>query len=383
MTDDFGAFVPGPRARLAPLGSGPLDGLTFVAKDLIDIAGHVTGGGNPDWARRQTPARKSAPAVDRLLRSGATLVGKTVTDELAFSLEGENEHHGTPINPRAPDRLPGGSSSGSAVAVAAGLADLGLGTDTGGSVRVPASFCGLFGYRPSHGRLSLEGVVRFAPSYDTVGLVTRDAEHLQLAAQCLLGTPSASPARWQFLCATDAFALAEPEAASILDNAARALGAVEDVRVLADRPADFLEAYVTLQGLDILREHSDFLASDPIFGPTIKPRFDGVRALDPTAGVRWNAWRVETTVRLRQLLSPGTFLVLPTAPSIAPPRFLRDEAAGRFYDTALTLGSIAGHAGLPAVSLPLATLHGCPLGLSIVAGPGEDEALLAAAMKIA
>ena len=383
MSDDFGAFVPGPRARLAPLGSGPLDGLTFVAKDLIDIAGHVTGGGNPDWAARQTPASKSAPAVDRLLRCGATLVGKTVTDELAFSLEGENEHHGTPINPRAPDRLPGGSSSGSAAAVAAGLADLGLGTDTGGSVRVPASFCGLFGYRPSHGRLSLDGVVRFAPSYDTVGLMARDADRLQLAAQCLLETPPSSATRSRLLFAVDAFALAAPQAASVLGDAARALGAVDDVEVFAGQPGDFLEAYVTLQGLDIAREHGDFLDSDPIFGPTIKPRFDSVRALDPAAGTRWNEWRADTTVRLQQLLPPGTFLLLPTTPSIAPLRFLRDEAAGRFYEAALTLASVAGHAGLPAVNLPIATLKGCPLGLSIVAGPQEDEALLAAAVKIA
>lgn len=383
MTDDFGAFVPGPRARLAPLASGPLDGLTFVAKDLIDVAGYVTGGGNPDWARQQKPAARSAPVVDRLLRSGATLVGKTITDELAFSLEGENEHHGTPVNPRAPDRLPGGSSSGSAVAVAAKLADLGLGTDTGGSVRVPASFCGLFGYRPSHGRVSLEGVIRFAPSYDTVGLLTRNAVHLQLAAQCLLGTPTISPPHGRLLLATDAFALAEPEAAIALKDATRFLGSFEEVNVFAGRPGDFLEAYAILQGLDIVREHSDFLDSDPIFGATIKPRFDGVRALDLAAGGQWSSWRVETTVRLRQLLPPGTFLALPAAPSVAPLRFLRDEAAGRFYDAALTLGSIAGHAGLPAVSLPLATLHGCPLGLSLVAGPGEDEALLATAVKIA
>ena len=161
------------------------------------------------------------------------------------------------------------------------------------------------------------------------------------------------------------------------------MGVVEEVQVFAGRPADFLAAYVTLQGLDIIREHSDFLSSDPIFGPTIQPRFDSVRALDPAVGVRWNAWRTETTVRLRQLLSSGTFLVLPTAPSIAPLRFLRDDAAGRFYDAALTLGSIAGHTGLPAVSLPVATLQDCPLGLSIVAGAGEDESLLALAVKIA
>jgi len=375
--NDHGAFVPGHRARLAPLGSGPLDGLTFVAKDLLDIAGHVTGGGNPDWARRRQPASRSAPVVDCLLRAGATLVGKTITDELAFSLEGENAHHGTPINPRAPDRLPGGSSSGSAAAVAAGLADLGLGTDTGGSVRVPASFCGLYGYRPSHGRVSLDGVVPFAPSYDTVGLLARDADRLQLGGQCLLETPAVPRAQRRLLLAMDAFAIAEPEAAAILEKSARALGPVEPVEIFADRAADFLEAYVTLQGLDIVREHADFLAGDPIFGPTIQPRFDGVRALGAAEGARWSAWRRDTTVRLRQLLPPGTFLVLPTAPSIAPLRFLRDEAAGRFYDAALTLGSVAGHGGLPAVSLPIATLHDCPLGLSMVAGCGEDEALLA------
>jgi amidase len=381
--NDHGAFVPGPRARLAPTGSGPLDGLTFVAKDLLDVAGYVTGGGNPDWARRQKPAVTSAAAVDRLLRAGATLVGKTITDELAFSLEGENEHHGTPINPRAPDRLPGGSSSGSAVAVAAGLADLGLGTDTGGSVRVPAAFCGLFGWRPTHGRVPLEGVVPFAPSYDTVGLLAPDATQLQRGALCLLGTVTASLAQCRLLIASDCFALAEPEAASVLADAAKALGAADEIEVLAGRPGDFRDAYVILQGLDIAREHSDFLGSDPIFGPTIQPRFDGVRTLDPSTGAHWNAWRGETTVRLRRLLPPGTFLFLPTAPSIAPLRFLRDEAASRFYDAALTLGSVAGHAGLPAVSLPVATLHGCPLGLSVVAGFGQDEALLALALSAA
>src|SRR5215470_7728558 len=205
--NDFGAFVPGPRARLKPTASGPLDGLTFVVKDVVDVEGHVTSAGNPDWAARQTPAATSAPVVERLLRAGAALVGKTVTDELAFSLEGENHHYGTPVNPRAPDRLPGGSSSGSAVAVAAGLADLGLGTDTGGSVRVPASFCGIYGYRPSHGRIPLDGVVPFAPSYDTVGLFARDAKCLQRAVHCLLATARVRSARARLLLATDALAL--------------------------------------------------------------------------------------------------------------------------------------------------------------------------------
>jgi amidase len=383
MVEDFGAFVPGPRAWLAPLAPGPLDGLSFVTKDLIDVAGHVTGGGNPHWHRRQAPAARSAPAIERLLRAGAALVGKTITDELAFSLEGENAHYGTPINPRAPDRLPGGSSSGSAVAVAAGLADLGLGTDTGGSVRVPASFCGLFGWRPSHGRVPMDGVIPFAPSFDTVGLFARDAGHLRLAAHCLLETPSAPPRSCRLLLATDAFSLAEPEAAAALRAVAQGLGATAEVDVFAGRPNDFFEAYGILQGLEVARSLASFLETGPRFGPTLQPRFDGVRALDPVSGPRWSAWRAETTRRLRALLPPGTLLLLPAAPSIAPLRFLRDEAAGRFYETALTLGSIAGHAGLPAVTLPIATLQGCPLGLSLVAGAGEDETLLAAVVKIA
>ena len=144
-------------------GAGLLDGLTFALKDLIDVAGCRTGAGNPDWLARQSPAERSATVVEKTLAAGATLVGKTITDELAFSLEGRNVHYGSPINPACPDRMCGGSSSGSGVAVAAGLVDFAIGTDTGGSVRVPASFLGVFGFRPSHGAVSLDGVVPFAP----------------------------------------------------------------------------------------------------------------------------------------------------------------------------------------------------------------------------
>src|SRR6201996_6799932 len=170
---DFGAFVPGPLLTRAPTASGPLDGLTFAVKDLIDVAGVPTGGGNPDWLRTHAPATASAPAVTALLAAGPTLHGKTITDELAFGLHANNAHYGTPITPAGQDRIPGGSSSGSGVAVAAGLVDLALGTDTGGSVRVPASFVGVFGFRPTHGAVSVAGVVPFSPSYDTVGWFAR------------------------------------------------------------------------------------------------------------------------------------------------------------------------------------------------------------------
>ncbi len=169
MEDQLGAFVPGAIIQRAPRGAGPLSGLSFAAKDLFDVAGLVTGCGNPDWANTHEPAEADAWAVDALLGAGATLRGKTVTDEISLGLLGINRFYGTPLNPRAPDCVPGGSSSGSASAVAGGLVDVALGTDSGGSVRIPASFCGLYGLRPTHGRISTAGMMTQAPSFDTVG----------------------------------------------------------------------------------------------------------------------------------------------------------------------------------------------------------------------
>src|ERR1700693_1657963 len=187
MPDDIGAFVPGQQFRLEGKPGGPLAGLTFAAKDLFDVAGHPTGGGNPDWARTHPVPTGHAWAVATLLDAGATLIGKTITDEVSLGILGENPFEGTPINPRAPGRVPGGSSAGSAAAVAAGLCDTALGTDTGGSVRVPASFCGLYGIRPTHGRLDRTGMLPQAPSSDTTGWVARGCATFALLSSALLG----------------------------------------------------------------------------------------------------------------------------------------------------------------------------------------------------
>ena len=188
-----GAFVQ--LLKLEPTGSGPLDGLRFGVKDLFDLGGYVTGGGNPDWATTHPPAAVNAVSVEQLLAAGATCIGKTVSDELAFSLDGENFFYGTPLNPRAPDRVPGGSSSGSASAVACGLADFALGTDTGGSVRVPASNCGLYGLRPSHGLISVAGILPFAPTFDTVGILANSSKILAQVAAVLLSLEVPPPTR--------------------------------------------------------------------------------------------------------------------------------------------------------------------------------------------
>ena len=195
-----------------PTGSGPLDGLTFAVKDLIDIGGYKTGCGNPNWRYTHPPATVNAVCVEQLLAAGARCVGKTVTDELAFSLLGENHFYGTPLNPKAPDRVPGGSSSGSASAVARGLVDFALGTDTGGSVRVPASNCGTWGLRPSHGFISVAGVNPFAPTFDTVGILASSAVVLAHAASVLLGqehVPHEEPGTVHLL--REAFSIADPE----------------------------------------------------------------------------------------------------------------------------------------------------------------------------
>lgn len=272
MTDDHGAFVPGGRVSRGPTGSGALDGLRFAVKDLIDVEGLVTGGGNPDWAASQRPAPADAPAVRALRAAGASLVGKTVTDELAFSLEGENHHHGTPRNPRAPGRLPGGSSSGSAVAVAAGLADVALGTDTGGSVRVPASFCGVFGFRPTHGRVPLDGVVPFAPSFDTVGWFAATGEVLQRAGRVLLGDTGSAAAPLHLVRLDDALAAADPGSRTRLVPLARALGALDGFDVFEGDRASWLRAYQVLQGAEIRETLGGWIAERrPRFGPSIAP----------------------------------------------------------------------------------------------------------------
>ncbi len=233
--DPLGALCAVNHAEREPTGSGPLDGLSFTAKDVFDIAGTTTGFGQPTWLATHGPAERTAPAVERLLAAGARLAGRAICDELTYSLTGENVYYGTPVNPRCPDRVPGGSSSGSASSVAGGLADLSLGTDCAGSVRLPGSYCGLWAMRPTHGRVPLEGAPPFAPSFDTAGWLARDPDVLERAGRVLLADDAAPMAPPRLLVARDAFSLLEPRVAEALRPAlARvesSLGPAADVEV--------------------------------------------------------------------------------------------------------------------------------------------------------
>ena len=227
MTDDIGAFVPGPRVRIEGRAGGPLAGLTFAAKDLFDVAGVPTGGGNHDWPTGRPIPTQHAWAVQTLLDAGATLIGKTITDEVSLGILGENAFDGTPVNVRAPGRVPGGSSSGSAAAVAAGLCDTALGTDTGGSVRVPASFCGLYGIRPTHGRIDVTGMLPQAPTSDTTGWFARDAATFARVSSVMLGEaiPAALPTR--LVVAVDTFGFADADVATALQPMVKRLAALD------------------------------------------------------------------------------------------------------------------------------------------------------------
>lgn len=383
--DGFGAWVPGPRCSAAPLSAGPLSGLRCGVKDLIDVAGCVTGAGNPDWARGRRPAERHAAAVERLLRAGAAVDGKTVTDELAFSLEGDNWHHGTPRNPASPDCLPGGSSSGSAVAVAAGLVDFAIGTDTGGSVRVPAAFCGVYGMRPSHGAVPLDGVVPFAPGYDTVGWFARSAAMLGRVGDALLN-PDVCQApvdrEPELVWLDDVFALTEPVLAAHLRAAAAGLGPAARAEVFKGRPDDWLRCYQILQGAQVSGSLGAWLAeAAPRFGPAIAPRFAGLAAIRDEDALEQLAPRAAMRERLRTLLKPGVVLVLPTTPTTALPLDADAVTRAAFYRKALAINAIAGHAGLPQLTIPAGTVGGRSSGLSFIAARGADRWLLRQARR--
>ena len=380
LRDPYNAFCRHTHVALGGAPDGPLHGLTMAVKDVFDIARHRTGNGNPVWLESHTPAARTASAVQRLLAAGASMVGKTHTDEMAYSLNGENVHYGTPTNPNAPGRIPGGSSSGSAVAVAGGLVDFALGTDCGGSVRLPASYCGIYGIRTTHGLIPADGVVDLAASFDTVGWFARDPVTMSRVGDVLLpGGPGFAPKR--LLIAEDAFAFAGEEITAAMAAAVERLKAAfadhRQVRVYTGDPAAWSGIFRILQGDEIRRRHGAWIdAHNPSFGPGIAERFRWTRTIDPAEVERMRPQREAVARHLDSLLSDDALLCLPTAPGIAPKLATPAAELEVFRARAFALLSIAGLARLPQISLPLATMAGCPLGLSLIAPRGRDRGLL-------
>jgi len=387
-SDPIGAFVSGQRFRIAGRAGGPLAGLTFAAKDLFDVAGRPTGGGNPDWARANPVPERHAWAVQTLLDAGATLIGKTVTDEVSLGILGENPFDGTPVNPRAPGHVPGGSSSGSAAAVAAGLCDTALGTDTGGSVRVPASFGGLYGIRPTHGRLDLSGMMRQAPSSDTTGWFARDAMTFARVSAVMLGEAIPDQLPQRMIVATDAFGLADPDTAAALQPlVARLTGLIGEVREEIMAPpglAAWARAQRTLQPYEALQTFQTWIdRANPRFQFSVARNLAFASLTPASERAHAGLVRQEARGRMRQLVPPGTILCLPTTPFPAPLCGQSLSVLEPLRDRITALCCHGGLTGAPQVSLPGATIDGLPVGLSIVGAPGSDATLVAVARALA
>jgi amidase len=380
-------FVPGTSVRVEGRADGPLDGLTFAAKDLFDVAGHPTGGGNPDWARQNPMPTRHAWAVRALLDAGATLIGKTITDEVSLGILGENAFEGTPLNPAAPGHVPGGSSSGSASAVAQGLCDTALGTDTGGSVRVPASFCGLYGIRPTHGRLNLTGMLPQAPSSDTTGWFARDASTFARVSEVLLSEAVGEGLPIRLLVATDAFGFAGPAVADALQGMLAGLRKVvpqvEEVVMAPPGLSVWGRAQRVLQPVEAWETFREWVERDnPRFAFSVAKGLV-LGAMSSEADRGWaELMRREVRGRLRHLLTPGTILAMPTTPFPAPKAGLPLNALTPLRDQILCLCAQGGLAGHPQVNLPGATVEGRPVGLSILAARGADTLLVRTALAL-
>jgi amidase len=386
--DPVNAFVDYPDVPVAHAAGGPLAGLTFAVKDIFDVAGYPTGCGNPVKRRESGPAKAHAPVVATLLQAGARFVGKTHTAELAFSLDGRNAHYGTPTNPAAPGRVPGGSSSGSAAAVAAGLCDFAVGSDTGGSVRGPASFCGLVGLRPTFGRTDLRGAMPLAPSFDTVGWFTRSVGLYERIAAVLLGDDAAGPRLSRLIRVSDAFALlfGAAEAAAVAageSRAAEALGSAAGVTLAPDGLGEWQQLYRILQGYEAWATHGPWIESrDAELGPQTATRFAVSRRVTPAEAEAATKKRSAVSDRVRAIVGQDGVLMLPTMPGVALPVDAPEEEFEAFRARAISMLCIAGLAGLPQVSLPVGSVAGCPLGLSLIGPPGRDRALLALARRV-
>jgi amidase len=413
------AFLDYPQVAVPHAESGPLAGLRLAVKDIFDVAGYPTGWGNPQRAAEASAATETAPAVQALLDAGARFVGKTQTDELAFSLMGQNAHFPFPVNPAAPDRVTGGSSSGSAAAVAGGLADIAIGSDTGGSIRAPASFCGLIGLRTTHGRIPLDGAMPLAPSLDTFGWFARDIDVYERVAHVLLGfsplegemggspegvasagtakepSPAAGTPPGRFaatlpswgrgqavlrLAALDALVLGEMEAAEyerMAGIAASVLGAPVEAPPLSHSPDDLYWCFRRIQGFEAWAAHGAWIsAGDRNLGPGVRERFGYGATIDgETVAIerrRRDAFRTE----LAELLGADGVLILPTVPGAAPLKGARFDDLQTWRERALKLLCWSGLSGFPQITLPFGAVDGAPFGLSLLGPPDSDLQLI-------
>lgn len=381
--DDYHAFMPYEAVPVPGATSGPLAGLTFAVKDIFDVAGYRTGCGCPLKLAASPVKETHAFAVQQLLDAGAAFRGKTHTDELAWSLYGMNVHFGTPINPAAPGRIPGGSSSGSAVAVASGQVDFSIGTDTGGSVRAPSSFCRIWGLRPTHGRISLAGCMELAASFDTCGVFARDAGTLARVVRVLAGPDTASLTSPEFLWPTDMLDQLGAAQRQVLEATFADL-LRRDVQVYGNIGAEALYPdFLACIGADIARSTVPFIfASRMPLARGLDTRATQARDLTPDLVAQGNRVREAFCSHLSALMGKNGVLLAPAVHDIPFELDAPLTVFDGYRHFSQRLLCVAGMAGLPQVVLPAGVIDKAPFGVSLIGPKGADLALIALAAQI-
>jgi amidase len=385
MNDPYNALVM-PIEQL-PEGSGTLEGLRFVAKDLFDVAGLATSAGNPQFAERWGIPSQDAWAVAALKKAGARLIGKSYTHELAYGMTGINPHYGTPHNPKVAGGIPGGSSSGSGVAVASGMVPLALGSDTGGSVRIPASLCGTYAYRPTHGAISAQGVVALAPSYDTVGLLAANPEVMEQAARVLLHDALPMVPFERAVIMSDALELSAPEAQLAVQRTAEKLERL-GVKVEENRLRLLQEARETqrvLQGAQAWGYHQKWVEEvGPTLGADVRKLLEMASRFSPSEIGQAISNQVLLRAEMGSWLEPGTLVLMPSTPSSAPQiGGLQDaDTALEFRWRTLSLTCYASVLGAPAVAVPTEQTGEAPIGVQLIGAWGADMGLLRLARRL-
>lgn len=378
------------RTTEKPVESQPkaLDGLSLAVKDLFHMKGLPTTAGNPTWLLTHAYPEVTNSTVIRLLEEGATFVGKTITDELAYSLNGQNKHYSTLDNPAASGRIPGGSSSGSAVAVSLLQADIGLGTDTGGSIRVPSSYQGLWGLRTTHNAIPCDNMVPLAPSFDTIGWMTRDIDTMLAVSQACLPSAQTHSHKPVTIDVEDARIGIATHLFETVAHESQCTRFIEALTTQYDCKAldagelnlahlDTADTFRVLQGAEIWQQHGEWISThNPDIANDIKIRFDWCKTLSTFAIKQAKAQQAHIVAHLNMLFTKYDVLVIPTTPGIAPRCDADDETLANDRNASLSLTAIAGLTGLPQLHLPLFTLHNAPCGLSLVGKKDSDIALI-------
>ncbi|KAH7528570.1 hypothetical protein FEM48_Zijuj05G0086000 [Ziziphus jujuba var. spinosa] len=380
---------------------------SFVSISRFEIDGHVTGFGHPDWARTHEAASGTSPVVSSLVEGGATCIGKTVVDELSNGISGENKHYGTPTNPAAHPRMPGGSSSGSAVAVAANLVDFSLGIDTVGGVRLPAGFCGVMGFRPSYGVVSNMGIIPVSTSLDTVGWFAKDHNILRRVGHVLLQLPYAVQRNpRQIIIADDCFQLVKIPADRIVQVVIKSTEKVFGRQVLKhENLGSYLSSKVpslkefqskktngqlkksslTLLA-DIMRflerhefkhNHGEWINSvKPVLVPYLSSQLHETLETTDTEVEKCKLIRNEMRLAISSLLKDDGILVIPTTADPPPKLGGKEIYSEDFQSRSFSLLSIASISGCCQVTVPVGSHDNCPVSVSFIARHGGDRFLL-------